>query len=77
MNGSKTSLFEDIFKKPNWREKKTLLFPTRESVFSFAGITLYRMYVARYASFLFLFSFFRPSGNPVGPPKTTKIDKKS
>jgi len=57
MNGSKTSLFEDIFKKPNWREK-TLLFPTRESVFSFAGITLYRMYVARYASFFFLISFF-------------------
>jgi len=69
--------YSKIFSKSRIGAKKTLLFPTRESVFSFAGITLYRMYMARYASFLFLFSFFRPPGNPVGPPKTTKIDKKS
>jgi len=46
------------FQKAELARKKPLLFPTRESVFSFAGITLYRMYVARYAFFLFLISFF-------------------
>jgi len=50
--------YSKIFSKSRIGAKKTLLFPTRESVFSFAGITLYRMYLARYASFLFLFSFF-------------------
>jgi hypothetical protein len=50
--------YSKIFSKSRIGAKKTLLFPTRESVFSFAGITLYRTYVARYASFFFLISFF-------------------